>query len=88
MRVPAVTRSRSRPGWPDDDLQVSPLLEGVEPGCVAVSERTSRRLEQIQPRVLFAPEPLQVHLEWPGTRRHTICQEGFKSSSGLLAVLG
>ena len=42
----------------DDDLQVAPLLEGVEPGCVAVSERASRRLEQIQPRVLVAPEPL------------------------------
>lgn len=58
MRVPAVTRSRSRPGWPDDDLQVSPLLEGVEPGHVAVFERACHRLEQIQPRVLFAPEPL------------------------------
>ena len=42
----------------DDDLQVAPLLEGVEPGCVAVSERACHRLEQIQPRVLLAPEPL------------------------------
>lgn len=60
MRVPGVTRSRPRPGGrpDDDDLQVAPLLEGVEPGCVAVSERASRRLEQIQPRVLLAPEPL------------------------------
>ena len=59
MRVLGVTRSRPRPGHPDDDdLQVAPLLEGVEPGCVTVFERASRRLEQIQPRVLFAPEPL------------------------------
>ena len=59
MRVPAVTRSRPWVERPDDgDLHVAPLLEGVEPGCVAVSERASRRLEQIQPRVLFAPEPL------------------------------
>lgn len=60
MRVRVVMRSRSRSGGrpDDDDLQVSPLLEGVEPGCVAVSERASRRLEQIQPRVLLAPEPL------------------------------
>ena len=60
MRVLVVTRSQSRPGGRPDggDLQVAPLLEGVEPGCVAVSERASRRLEQIQPRVLLAPEPL------------------------------
>ena len=60
MRVPGVTRSRSRPGGrlDDGDLQVAPLLEGVESGHVAVFERTSRRLEQIQPRVLLAPEPL------------------------------
>ena len=40
MRVPAVMRSRPRPGGRrDDDLQISPLLEGVEPGHVAVFER-------------------------------------------------
>ena len=60
MRVPVVTRSRPRPGGQpdDDDLQVAPLLEGVEPGHVAVFERASHRLEQLQPRVLLAPEPL------------------------------
>ena len=64
MRVPAVTRSRPRPSCPDhDDLQVSPLLECVEPGHIAVSKCLSHRLEQIQPRVLLAPEPLQVHLK-------------------------
>lgn len=89
-RVPTVTRSRPRPGGQpdDDDLQVAPLFERVEPGCVAVFERASHRLEQFQPRVLLAPERLQVHLERPVTCRHTVCQEGFKSSSGLLAVLG
>jgi len=41
MRVPDVTRSQPRPGGrpDDDDLQVAPLLEGVEPGHVAVFER-------------------------------------------------
>lgn len=41
MRVPGVTRSRPRPGGRPDggDLQVSPLLEGVEPGRVAVSRK-------------------------------------------------
>lgn len=64
MRVPAVTRSRPRPGWPDDDdLQVSPLLEGIEPGRVAVFESLSHRLEQLQPRVLLLAEQLQDHLE-------------------------
>ena len=64
MRVPGVTRSRPRPGWPDDgDLQVSPLLERVEPGRIAVSERASYRLEQLQPRVLLLAEQLQDHLE-------------------------
>ena len=60
MRVLVVTRSQPRPGgWPDDDdLQASPLLEGVEPGRIAIFERASHRLEQIQPRVLLAPEPL------------------------------
>ncbi|OMG18981.1 hypothetical protein CYJ18_05910 [Actinomyces naeslundii] len=77
------------PGRPDDDgLQIAPLLERIEPGRIAVSECLSHRLEQLQPRVLFVPEPLQVHLERLVTRRHTICQEDFKSSSGLLAVLG
>ena len=65
MRVPGVTRSRPRPGGrpEDDDLQVVPLLEGVEPGCVTVFERASHRPKQLQPRVLLASEPLQVHLE-------------------------
>lgn len=38
MRVLVVTRSRPRPGGRPDgaDLQVSPLLEGVESGHVAV----------------------------------------------------
>ena len=64
MRVSTVTRSRSRPSHPDhDDLQVSPLLECVEPGHIAVSERASHCFEQIQPRVVLAPESLQVHLE-------------------------
>lgn len=65
MRVRAVARSRSRPGGRPDggDLQVSPLLEGIEPGRIAVFERASHRLEQLQSRVLLAPEPLQVHLE-------------------------
>lgn len=65
MRVPAVTRSRPRPGGRPDgaDLQVSPLLEGVEPGHVAVFERASHRLEQLQPRVLPLAEWLQDHLE-------------------------
>lgn len=65
MRVPAVTRSRSRPGGRPDgaDLQVAPLLEGVEPGCVAVFERACHRLEQLQSRVLLASEPFQVHLK-------------------------
>ena len=65
MRVPSVTRSRSRSGGQpdDDDLQVAPLLEGVEPGRIAVSKFLSHCLEQLQPRVLLAPEPLQVHLE-------------------------
>lgn len=65
MRVPAVARSRPRPGGRPDggDLQVSPLLEGVEPGRIAVFERASHRLEQLQPRVLLASKPLQVHLE-------------------------
>ena len=60
MRVWVVMRSRSRPGGrlDDGDLQVAPLLERVEPGHVAVFERASHRLEQFQPRVLFAPEPL------------------------------
>lgn len=31
----------------DDDLQVAPLLEGVEPGYIAVSERASDRREQL-----------------------------------------
>ena len=90
MRVPAVTRSRSRPGGRPDgaDLQVSPLLEGVEPGHVAVFERASHRLEQLQPRVLLVPEPLQVHLACPITCRHTVCQKGLEGSPGLLAVLG
>ena len=65
MRVPTVTRSRPRPGGrpDDDDLQVAPLLEGVESVYVAVFERASHRLEQLQPRVLLASEPLQVYLE-------------------------
>lgn|GEM_PF-5882714 len=64
MRVPAVTRSRPRPGHPDDDdLPVAPLLERVEPGRIAVSERLSHCLEQFQPRVLLVPDPFQVHLE-------------------------
>ena len=65
MRVWVVMRSWSRPGGrlDDGDLQVAPLLEGVEPGCLAVFERVCHSLEQLQPRVLFAPEPLQVHLE-------------------------
>jgi len=65
MRVPAVTRSRSRPGGRPHGgyLQVAPLLEGVEPGCVAIFERASHRLEQIQSRVRLASEPLQVHLK-------------------------
>ena len=60
MRVPTVTRSRPRPGgWPDGaDLQASPLLEGVEPGRIAIFERASHRLEQIQPSVFLAQEPL------------------------------
>ncbi len=60
MRVLVVTRSRPRPGGRPDgaDLQVSPLLEGVEPGRIAVFERACHRLEQLQPRVLFASEPL------------------------------
>lgn len=60
MRVPGVTRSRSRLGSrpDDDDLQVAPLLEGVEPGHIAIFERACHRLEQLQPRVLLAPEPL------------------------------
>ena len=61
MRVLDVTRSRSRPDG--GDLQVAPLLEGVESGHVAVFERASHRLERLQPRVLLAWEPLQVHLE-------------------------
>ena len=65
MRVRVVIRSRPRPGGRPDgaDLQVSPLLEGVESGHVAVFERASHRLERLQPRVLLAWEPLQVHLE-------------------------
>ena len=65
MRVPGVTRSRPRPGGRPDggDLQVAPLLEGVESGHVAVFERACHGLEQLQPRVLLAWEPLQVHLE-------------------------
>ena len=64
MRVPAVTRSQPRPGHPDhDDLQVSPLLECVEPGRIAVSECLSHRLKQLHPRVLLVLEPFQVHLE-------------------------
>ena len=65
MCVPAVTRTRSRPGGRPDgaDLQVAPLLEGVELGHVAVFERASHRLEQLQSRVLLPAEPLQVHLE-------------------------
>ena len=65
MRVPGVTRSRPRPGGRPDgaDLQVSPLLEGVEPGRIAVSKCLSHCLEQLQPRVLFASEPLQIYLE-------------------------
>lgn len=65
MRVPAVARSRPRLGGRPDggDLQVAPLLEGVESGYAAVFERASHRLEQLQPRILLAPEPLQVHLE-------------------------
>lgn len=65
MRVLVVTRSQPRPGGRPDggDLQVAPLLEGVEPGCVAVFERACHRLEQLQPRVLLASEPLQVYLE-------------------------
>ena len=64
MRVLAVTRSRPRPSHPDHDgLQVSPLLECVEPGHIAVSKCLSHRLEQIQPRVLLAPESFQVHFE-------------------------
>ena len=65
MRVPGVTRSRSRPGGRPDggDLQVSPLLEGIEPGRIAVFERAWHCLEQFQPRVLLASKPLQVHLE-------------------------
>jgi len=41
----------------------SPLPECVEPGHIAVFERASHHLEQIQSRVLLALEPLQVHLE-------------------------
>ena len=64
MRVPAVTRSRPWVERPDDgDLHVAPLLECVEPGHIAVSERASHCFEQIQPRVVLAPESLQVHLE-------------------------
>ena len=65
MRVPGVTRSQSRPGGRPDggDLQVAPLLEGVEPGRIAIFERASHRLEQIQSRVLLASEPFQVHLK-------------------------
>ena len=65
MRVPGVTRSRSRPGGRPDGgyLQASPLLEGVEPGRIAIFERASHRLEQIQSRVRLASEPLQVHLK-------------------------
>lgn len=46
MRVPGVTRPRPRPGGRPDggDLQVAPLLEGVESGHVAVFERASHRL--------------------------------------------
>ncbi len=60
MRVPGVTRSRPRPGGrpEDDDLQVAPSLEGIESGRIAIFERACYRLEQIQPRVLLAPEPL------------------------------
>jgi len=51
MRVPGVTRSRSRPGGRPDGgyLQASPLLEGVESGHVAIFERASHRLEQLHP---------------------------------------
>ena len=64
MRVPAMTRSQPRPGHPDhDDLQVSPLLECVEPGRIAVSECLSHCLEQFQPRVLLPSDAFQVHLE-------------------------
>ena len=52
------------PGRPDDDgLQVAPLLEGVEPGYVAVFERASHRLKQLQPRVLLPPDAFQVYFE-------------------------
>jgi len=65
MRVRVVMRSRPRPGGRPDgaDLQASPLLEGVEPGRIAIFERASHRLEQIQSRVRLASEPLQVHLK-------------------------
>ena len=47
------------PGRPDDgDLQVSPLLERVEPGRIAVSECLSHCLEQFHPRVFLAQELL------------------------------
>ena len=88
MRVPGVTRSRPRPGGRPDggDLQVAPLLECVEPGHIAVFERACHSLEQLQPRVLLASEPLQVHLKRPITCRHSLCQKGFERSSGVLAV--
>ena len=65
MRVPGVARSLPWPGGRHDggDLQVSPLFEGVEPGCVTVFERASHRPKQLQPRVLLASEPFQVHLK-------------------------
>lgn len=89
MRVPSVTRSRPWGERPDDgDLHVAPLLEGVEPGCVAVFKCLSHRLEQIRPRVLLAPEPLQVHLERPAACCHAVCQKFLERPSGLLVVLG
>ena len=89
MRVLAVMRSRPWVDRPDDgDLQVAPLLERAEPRRIAVCKCLSHRFDQLQPRVLLVPEPLQVHLERPVTRRHTVCQKGLEGSSGLLAVLG
>ena len=88
MRVLVVTRSQSRPGGRPDggDLQVAPLLEGVEPGCVAVFERACHRLEQLQSRVVLAPDPLQVHIKRPITCRHSLCQKSLERFPGILAV--
>ena len=65
MRVRVVMRSRSRPGGrpDDDDLQVAPLLEGVEPGRIAVTKCLNYRFEEFQPWVFFSPDAFQVYFE-------------------------